>query len=110
MEPESKSQPEFIKLDDLPGAFSFEEGYTRPNWQAIYQTIKRKAVGALDLEAAWNEVARQWLKHLSSDLGLEYRLEESGRFMLLTSLGQKTAGETLAFAERTLDLRRGIVQ
>ena len=45
-----------VDLSELEGALSFEEGFTRPNWQLIAkhveQTVESKA-----LDQAWAQVA-----------------------------------------------------
>jgi len=61
---------------------------------------------SLDLDPAWNEAARQWIMQVQADLGGDYRIEESRRFILLTVLDCEAGGKILAFAERTLDLIR----
>jgi hypothetical protein len=104
MEPESKWQPELIDLSQVEGAFSFEEGYHRPDWRVISDAIQHKVAGSPDLDAAWNEAARQWVMRLQSDLGGNYRVEESRRILLLTGLEDRKADEDiLAFAERTME-------
>lgn len=100
-EPDTEWLPELIDLSQVDGAFSFEEGYSRPDWKVIAEAIQQQAIGPGELEVAWNEAARQWVMQLQSDLGGDYRVEDSPRFILLTTLDAKMAGEILNFAENT---------
>ncbi len=103
MAPDSSWQPELIDLNQVEGAFSFEEGYSRPDWPLISKTIRQRVTGSFDLETAWNEVARQWVWQLRSNLGGNYRVKESQRFILLTGLEDPKAEiNILSFAECTL--------
>jgi len=102
-EQDSKWQPELIDLSQVEGAFSFEEGYSRPDWKIIARAIQQRADGSDELDAAWNEAARQWVMRLQSDLGGDYQVKDSTQFILLTALEAKLSGEILAFAENTLD-------
>ena len=102
-EPDSKWQPELIDLSQVNGAFSFEEGYSRPDWKVISEAIQQRITGPDDLNAAWTEAARQWVMQLQSDLGGDYRVKDSPQFILLTALDSKKSGEILVFAENTLD-------
>src|SRR3989442_186988 len=103
MKPDLEWRPEGIDLSRLEGAFSFEEGYFRPDWRIISKAIEQTVTGSLDLDTAWNEAGRQWVMRLQSDLGGDYRVEESRRFILLTALDSEAGGKILAFAERTLE-------
>ncbi len=102
-EPDTEWLPELFDLNQVDGAFSFEEGYSRPDWKVISQAIQQQAIGPGELEVAWNEAARQWVMQLQSDLGGDYRVKDSPRFILLTTLDAKMAGEILNFAENTWD-------
>jgi hypothetical protein len=104
MDADSTWQPKFIDLSQVENAFSFEEGFSRPDWGVISKAIDKQVTESFDVGAAWNEAARQWVMQLRSDLGGDYRVEESARFILLTGLSDKEAGgKILAFAERTRD-------
>ena len=83
---DSKWQPELIDLSQVNGAFSFEEGYSRPDWQVISQAIRERIAGSHDLNTAWTEAARQWVMQLQSDLGGDYQVKDSPHFILLTAL------------------------
>jgi hypothetical protein len=96
-------QPKLIDLSQVEGAFSFEEGYSRPDWKVISQAIQQKVIGSQELNAAWTEAARQWVMQLRSDLGGDYQVKDSPHFILLTALDSKISAEILSFAENTLD-------
>ncbi len=102
-EPDSKWRPELIVLSQVDGAFSFEEGFSRPDWKVISQAIQQRVAGPAELDAAWTEAARQWVMQLRSDLGGDYRVKDSPQFILLAALDEKTSGEILNFVENTLD-------
>jgi hypothetical protein len=102
MEAASQSTPQLINLEEVEGAFNFEEGFSRPAWRVISKAIQRKTVETIDLNAAWDEAVRQWLIHLQQDLGGEYQIAESRRFFLLASLELETRKKILSFAEETL--------
>ena len=90
METASQWTPELINLEEVDGAFSFEEGLSRPDWRVISNAIRRRAAEGIDLSAAWDEAVRQWLIQLQRDLGGEYQVAESRRFFLLASVEADT--------------------
>jgi hypothetical protein len=96
-------RPDLMDLDEVEGAFSFEEGFSRPNWRIISQAIGQRVTGAQDLNVAWTEAARQWLIRLQSDLGGGYHVKVSPQFILLSALQENVSRDILTFAERTLD-------
>ncbi len=102
-EPDSKWQPELIDLGQVAGAFSFEEGFSRPDWKVISAAIRQQIAGPDDLNTAWTEAARQWVMQLRSDLGGDYRVNDSSEFILLSALGGDKNRAILNFAERALD-------
>lgn len=110
MEPDSKGSPAAIDLSQVEGTFTFEEGFSRPDWRIISKAIQETVTGSLDLDTAWNDAGRQWVMKLRADLGGDYRVDESRRFILLTSLDQEASGEILVFAERTLGQIRARLQ
>ena len=110
MEANPKWQPEVIDLSQVEGAFRFEAGFSRPDWRVISQAIQQTVAGSLDLDTGWNEAGRQWVTRLQADLGGDYRVEESQRFILLTSLDKEQSGGILAFAERTREKIRERLQ
>ena len=100
--PEDTWQPKLVDLNEVEGAFGFEEGYSRPDWKVISQAIQQKVIGPQELNAAWTEAARQWVMQLRSDLGGDYRVKDSPHFILLTPLNPRITVEILNFAESTL--------
>lgn len=92
-----------INLHQIDGAFSFDEGFSRPDWHLISKVIREKTTESLDRSAGWNEAARQWVRQLRADSGGDYEVAESQRFLLLTALGDETRARILSFAENTLD-------
>jgi hypothetical protein len=100
METDSQWQPRLIDLNQLEGAFSFEEGFSRPDWRVISKGIKE--TDSLDVNAAWDEAVHQWMIRLRSDLGGDYQISESRRFFLLAPLDDEKRTKILEFSERTL--------
>src|SRR5262249_11245157 len=110
--PPEESAPEFelvsvppssplVDLSALPGAFSFEEGFSRPNWEIIYAAVE-KTVNEKELDRAWNEIALQWVLQLRQDLGGEYFVMSSTHFLLLCALSREQADRMLSHVERAL--------
>ena len=102
-EPKVIWQPELIDLSPVAGAFSFEEGYSRPDWKIISQAIQQTVTGSHELNVAWNDAARQWVMKLQADLGGGYQVMDSPRFIPLTALDSRAGEKILAFVENTLD-------
>jgi hypothetical protein len=110
MEIEPQWKPELIDLNQLEGAFSFEEGFSRPDWREIARGINQKKTEILDVNAAWDEAVRQWMLHLQSDLGGDYQISESRRFFLLAPLNAEKRTKILDFSETTLTQIRDRLQ
>jgi hypothetical protein len=68
MEPHAQWRPELIDLGQTEGAFSFEEGFSRPQWQVIGQAIEQRVASSFDLDLAWTKAAHQWLLQLRAEL------------------------------------------
>jgi hypothetical protein len=98
----SPEPPKLINLNEIDGAFEFREGYSRPNWNIIRQEINNK-VPADKLSEAWTEAALQWAQELSSNLGKEYHVRSSDKFILVSALALKPADRLLVFAETILE-------
>jgi hypothetical protein len=88
-----------VDLSELEGAFSFEEGFTRPNWQLIAKQVEQ-TVKSESLNQAWTQVARQWAERLKDDLGGDYQITESIECLLLSAVDDKTKGRLLEHAGR----------
>jgi hypothetical protein len=91
-----------IDLRRVEDAFDFKEGFSRPNWKVVEEAI-RQTVSAADFPDAWTEAARQWVEQIRFELGAEYQVRCSMRFILLSALEATAADRLLAFAEQTLD-------
>ena len=70
--------PRFIDLATIGGAFTCEEGFSRPDWKCIRSAIQR-TVSREWWFSAWNEAALQWVEELRADLGGDYRVDWSAR-------------------------------
>jgi hypothetical protein len=82
---ESPTESSEIKLDELPGAYNFNEGFSRPDWEVI-----QKAIDAVQNEEsrhrAWDDVILQWAKKLASELGGNYQVTTSERCVFVSDL------------------------
>jgi hypothetical protein len=67
MEADSHGKDKRFDLAEVEGAFTFEEGFSRPNWHLISKEIEKAE--SLDERAAWDEAVRQWMVQLQADLG-----------------------------------------
>jgi len=102
MQADSQGQPEWMDLNQLEGAFSFEEGFSRPDWRVISRALGQKETEILDSDAAWNEAVRQWMRLLRAELGGDYAVTESRRFFLLAPLDAEKRAKILDFSENML--------
>src|SRR5262245_53659651 len=97
VEQEEPATPSFADYADVPGAFSFEEGFSRPNWRVIGKAIETLT----DLEnrrLAWDDAVLQWTTRLSKELGGGYKATKSGRCVLVSNLELEAAKRLLKFA------------
>ena len=92
---------ESIDLDRIENAFEFEDGLSRPDWKVIYDLVET-SVEPENREAAWEEVASQWLYRLKMEMGGYYHVAKSRRFLALSPLEPVAVSRMLDFAERTL--------
>src|SRR5690349_18331801 len=60
--------PRLLDLRTIPGAFEWCEGFSRPNWKVISETIQQN-VSPIERSEAWTEVAIQWAHCIRADLG-----------------------------------------
>src|SRR5207248_4761689 len=89
-------------LDQIEGAFDYQEGFSRPNWKVIATAIEQTILSE-DLPDAWAEAALQWTQQVRQDLGGEYHVRWSKEFILVSALDAAAADQFLAFAEGTLE-------
>jgi hypothetical protein len=89
-----------IDLEQMEGAFSFKEGFSRPDWERIGQRIE--ALSREDRPEAWRQAARQWIWRLRADLGGSYGVFESPNFLLLAEFPDE-AKRLLRFCESAQD-------
>ena len=94
-------EPEWVKLDSVEDAFSFDSGFSRPDWPVITRAVERVA-SPPERDAAWQEVAWQWMDQLRQDIGGNYRVRASEDFLLLSNVSRDTAERILRFAENAL--------
>jgi hypothetical protein len=91
-----------VNLDELLGAFSFEEGFSRPNWRVIAAKI-----GTLperdSRRLAWDAAVLQWIANLVRELGGDYRMLRAGRCVLLSNLEDAPAKRLLRFTQSAID-------
>ena len=78
-EPEILPSTQLVNLGQIEGAFSFEEGFSRPDWNLIARVIEGKVLDT-EIDAAWTEAAWQWVYQLKGDLGGGYAISLSDKF------------------------------
>lgn len=64
----ARIEPRYLDLSATDGAFTWQEGYSRPDWAVIRKAIEQ-SVAAERQSEAWDEAAVQWAQRLRSDLG-----------------------------------------
>jgi len=101
--PRIQLPPRYINLANVEGAFDFEDGFSRPQWERISASIE-STIGPENQELAWDEGVSQWLYQTASDLGGDYWLAESESFFLLSPVNPITASNLLRFGERARDV------
>lgn len=99
-DPPQLPNPRLITPAELDGAFQFEDGFHRADWNAIGKWIDSN-IGRPDMDEAWNEAALLWAKKLRDDLGGNYFVIQSRRTVLLCDQPLETARRLLDFAGRT---------
>ena len=101
--PRAQLPPLYINLANVEGAFDFEDGFSRPQWETIRAAIE-STIEPENRELAWDEATVQWLCQTAVDLGGNYWLTESESFCLLSPVSPVTASNLLRFAERARDV------
>lgn len=82
--------------------FDFVEGFSRPDWKAVRQSIQ-KSFPEEAWPQAWREAGLKWVTQLRDDLGGDYRDYESWNFFLLSAQAEETSRALLRTAENTVD-------
>lgn len=95
----------FVNLDEIENAFDFSDGFSRPDWKLIRQTIGF-ATHPENLREAWDEAVVQWLAKLKGELGGDYHLAKSRHFILLSPIEPETDQRLLNFAEAAISAIR----
>jgi hypothetical protein len=85
--------------------FEVIEGFSRPDWKAIYRYV-RTHVPKDDLPAAWDCITARWLAELASDLGGNSRVSRSPNFFCLSDLDAETTKTIQAYAEKSVQMIR----
>lgn len=90
-----------LNLDELPGAFSFEEGFSRPDWKVIEKAIKDRW-DPDNRRLPWQHVALQWTKKLATELGSKYDVSRRGSCLLVSDLDSETDQRLLRSTESAI--------
>src|SRR4051812_43572157 len=101
----SSQFPELHKF--VHDSFEFVNGFSRLNWKAIDAYIEAHL--AENRAAAWNEASMAWTEELRIDLGGNYTLLTSGRFVLLSELETGVADRYVQFAEASAEKIKSIL-
>ena len=88
-----------LDLNRLADAFSWSEGFHRPDWESIYRELEK--IPREEWNEAWREIIEQWLAKLAADLGGSYQVRQSANFYLVTELRDHEARRFLDFCEST---------
>lgn len=94
-------RPKLVDLSLVEGAYFLQEGFSRPNWTTIRETVAR-TISPENVADAWTEVALQWIMQLGEELGGSYQVGQSEEFILLSELDSESGVKVLTFAEATL--------
>jgi hypothetical protein len=89
-------------MDIAEIAFHESFGLPRPDWARFGEWVEAQPPSA-DRNAIWTEAASRWLLELGRALGNEYRLEESGNYLLLSAMERRLAIQLLEIGEKTLE-------
>lgn len=82
--------------------YTFEEGFSHPDWRIIRQQL-RGSFGKEQWPQAWREIGIKWLRQLCEDLGGGYRQYESHNFLLLSAQTDECSHAILRIAEESID-------
>lgn len=98
--------PQAIRISDAPPfelapCLHWHESFPVPDWDAVIAWTNALQPTELQGEA-WARVERGWLLHLRDALGGDFRVDESGEALLVSSLEPRVARATLDYMTRTL--------
>ncbi len=87
---------------DKPEWNDSSKKFTHPQWELIAEWLEARHPEA-EWSAAWCDVAREWAKAVSIEIGSAQHLFESEHFILSASAGKSRATDVLRFLESTFD-------
>jgi hypothetical protein len=90
-----------LNLDELPGAFSFEEGFSRPDWNVIEKAIEDQW-DPDNRRLPWEHATLQWVKKLATELGGKYDVSRMGSCLLVSDLDWEVDQRLLRSAESAI--------
>ncbi|HZV35154.1 MAG TPA: zinc ribbon domain-containing protein [Verrucomicrobiae bacterium] len=92
-----------LDVSKIDMGFSFEVGFSWPDWKKIRQSIQT-AFPKDQWPQAWREAGILWITQLKEDLGGNYERYESWNFLLLSAEGEETSDSLLKIAEQTVEV------
>jgi len=98
--------PRRLNLNEIDGAFTLCDGFSRPEWSVIVKTL-REHCSSEERLAAWAEAISQWAGRWETELGADYWLTDSGSIFLLSELDGEAAERTLQKANKIAGIIRG---
>lgn len=81
--------------------FKESEGFSRPDWKAIYHCVEKDYKNQ-DQHELWCNIAKTWVEKIIPELSDKHAIHESTNFILVTSESDKYVSSFLNFLERTL--------
>ena len=90
--------PKLIDLETVPNALSQVDGMTHVDWTRVHEHLLHR-VAEPDYYVGWMEAVRQWTHRLKVDLGGNYRIRESRKFLLLSEYPSSRKRAALEYCE-----------
>ena len=91
-----------LDVSKIDMGFSFQEGFSWPDWKCIRESIQ-KSFPKEQWAQAWREAGIQWLTELKENLGGDYQEYESWNFLLLSAEGAENSENILNMSEEIVD-------
>jgi hypothetical protein len=91
-----------LDLSSVYMGYSFDEGFSYPDWKEVGASI-RKSFSSELWPQAWREITISWLDQLREDLGGNYCLYESWNYLLLSAEPEARSRDLLGIAEDTFE-------